>query len=151
MTLDFTNRDCNYLYKQLCGEARKDLDGTKRQIREYFTKNRVDELELYKEKIYAAKIRSDRFESSFKDVMYSILIPSFISTLTFSITIALVVSLNLSEENPIIVTLPLYISVFSILLYMFWLAFTRRSNSKSEKEWTNINRVLYFLENYKPE
>ena len=146
MTLDFTNRNHVDLYNQLCNEAKQDLESTKSQIREYFTSDRVDELELYKERIHVARVRSEQMDSSLNDILSSVFTPTVATTLTLAITIPF----KLSEKDPSVINLPLYISGAIVILYMLRLVWIRRLSSKSEKEWTNINRVLYFLENYKP-
>ena len=146
MTLDFTNRNHVDLYNQLCREAKQDLESTKSQIREYFTSDRVDELELYKEKIHVARLRSEQIKSSIDNVLSSVFTPTVVSTLTLAITIPS----KLSDKDPNVINLPLYISGAIVILYMLRLLWIRRLSSKSEKEWTNMNRILYFLENYKP-
>ena len=146
MTLDFTNRNHVELYDQLCREAKQDLESTKSQIREYFTSDRVDELELYKEKIHVARLRSEQMDTSLNNILSSVFTPTVATTLTLAITIPF----ELSEKNPIVINLPLYISAAIVFLYTLRLVWIRRLSSKSEKEWTNMNRVLYFLENYKP-
>lgn len=146
MTLDFTNRNHIALYNQLCREAKQDPESTKSQIREYFTSNRVDELELYKEKIHVARLRSEQIDSSLNNILSSVFTPTVAATLTLAIT----VPFELSEKDPSVINIPLYISGAIVILYMLRLVWVRRLSSKSEKEWTNMNRVLYFLENYKP-
>ena len=146
MTLDFTNRNYVDLYNQLCREAKQDLESTKSQIREYFTSDRVDELELYKEKIHVAKLRSEQMDSSLNNILSSVFTPTVAATLTLAITIPF----ELSEKDPNVINLPVYISGAIVILYTLRLVWIRRLSSKSEKEWTNMNRVLYFLENYKP-
>ena len=146
MTLDFTNRNHVDLYNQLCREAKQDLESTKSQIREYFTSDRVDELELYKEKIHVARLRSEQMDSSLNNILSSVFTPTVSATLTLAITIPF----ELSEKDPNVINLPVYISGAIVILYMLRLVWIRRLSSKSEKEWTNMNRVLYFLENYKP-
>ncbi len=146
MTLDFTNRNHVDLYNQLCREAKQDLESTKSQIREYFTSDRVDELELYKEKIHVARLRSEQMDSSLNNILSSVFTPTVAATLTLAITIPF----ELSEKDPNVINLPVYISGAIVILYMLRLVWIRRLSSKSEKEWTNVNRVLYFLENYKP-
>ncbi len=146
MTLDFTNRNHVDLYNQLCREAKQDLESTKSQIREYFTSDRVDELELYKEKIHVARLRSEQMDSSLNNILSSVFTPTVAATLTLAITIPF----ELSEKDPNVINLPVYISGAIVILYMLRLVWIRRLSSKSEKEWTNMNRVLYFLENYKP-
>ena len=146
MTLDFTNRNHVDLYNQLCREAKQDLESTKSQIREYFTSDRVDELELYKEKIHVARLRSEQMDSSLNNILSSVFTPTVATTLTLAITIPF----ELSEKDPNVINLPVYISGAIVILYMLRLVWIRRLSSKSEKEWTNMNRVLYFLENYKP-
>ena len=146
MTLDFTNRNHVDLYNQLCREAKQDLESTKSQIREYFTSDRVDELELYKEKIHVARLRSEQMDSSLNNIWSSVFTPTVAATLTLAITIPF----ELSEKDPNVINLPVYISGAIVILYMLRLVWIRRLSSKSEKEWTNMNRVLYFLENYKP-
>lgn len=146
MTLDFTNRNHVDLYNQLCREAKQDLESTKSQIREYFTSDRVDELELYKEKIHVARLRSEQMDSSLNNILSSVFTPTVAAALTLAITIPF----ELSEKDPNVINLPVYISGAIVILYMLRLVWIRRLSSKSEKEWTNIHRVLYFLENYKP-
>lgn len=146
MTLDFTNKSHVDLYNQLCREAKQDLESTKNQIREYFTSNRVDELELYKEKIHVARLRSEQMDSSLNNILSSVFTPTVATTLTLAITIPF----ELSEKDPNVINLTLYISGAIVILHMLRLVWIRRLNSKSEKEWTNMNRILYFLENYKP-
>ena len=146
MTLDFTNRNHVDLYNQLCREAKQDLESTKSQIREYFTSDRVDELELYKEKIHVARLRSEQMDSSLNNILSSVFTPTVAATLTLAITIPF----ELSEKDPNVINLPVYISGAIVILYMLRLVWIRRLSSKSEKEWTNMHRVLYFLENYKP-
>ena len=146
MTLDFTNRNHVDLYNQLCREAKQDLESAKSQIRKYFTSDRIDELELYKEKIHVARLRSEQMDSSLNNILSSVFTPTVASTLTLAITIPF----ELSEKDPSVINLPLYISGTIVILYMLRLVWIRRLSSKSEKEWTNMNRVLYFLENYKP-
>ena len=146
MTLDFTNKNHVDLYNQLCREAKQDLESTKNQIREYFTSDRVDELELYKEKIHVARLRSEQMDSSLNNILSSVFTPTVATTLTLAITIPF----ELSEKDPNVINLTLYISGAIVILHMIRLVWIRRLNSKSEKEWTNMNRVLYFLENYKP-
>ena len=146
MTLDFTNRNHVDLYNQLCREAKQDLESTKNQIREYFTSDRVDELELYKEKIHVARLRSEQMDSSLNNILSSVFTPTVATTLTLAITIPF----ELSEKDPNVINLPVYISGAIVILYMLRLVWIRRLSSKSEKEWTNMHRVLYFLENYKP-
>ena len=146
MTLDFTNRNHVDLYNQLCREAKQDLESTKSQIREYFTSDRVDELELYKEKIHIARLRSEQMDSSLNNILSSVFTPTVAAALTLAITIPF----ELSEKDPNVINLPVYISGAIVILYMLRLVWIRRLSSKSEKEWTNIHRVLYFLENYKP-
>ena len=146
MTLDFTNRNHVDLYNQLCREAKQDLESTKSQIREYFTSDRVDELELYKEKIHVARLRSEQMDSSLNNILSSVFTPTVAATLTLAITIPF----ELSEKDPNVIHLPVYISGAIVILYMLRLVWIRRLSSKSEKEWTNMHRVLYFLENYKP-
>ena len=146
MTLDFTNRNHVDLYNQLCREAKQDLESTKNQIREYFTSDRLDELELYKEKIYVARLRSEQMDSSLNNILSSVFTPTVATTLTLAITIPF----ELSQKDPNVINLTLYISAAIVILYMLRLVWIRRLSSKSEKEWTNVNRVLYFLENYKP-
>ena len=146
MTLDFTNRSHVDLYNQLCREAKQDLESTKSQIREYFTSDRVDELELYKEKIHVARLRSEQMDSSLNNILSSVFTPTVAATLTLAITIPF----ELSEKDPNVINLPVYISGAIVILYMLRLVWIRRLSSKSEKEWTNMHRVLYFLENYKP-
>ena len=146
MTLDFTNRNHVDLYNQLCREAKQDLESTKSQIREYFTSDRVDELELYKEKIHVARLRSEQMDSSLNNILSSVFTPTVATTLTLAITIPF----ELSEKDPNVINLPVYISGAIVILYMLRLVWIRRLSSKSEKEWTNKHRVLYFLENYKP-
>jgi len=146
MTLDFTNRNHVDLYNQLCREAKQDLESTKNQIREYFTSDRVDELELYKEKIHVARLRSEQMDSSLNNILSSVFTPTVAATLTLAITIPF----ELSEKDPNVINLPVYISGAIVILYMLRLVWIRRLSSKSEKEWTNMHRVLYFLENYKP-
>ena len=146
MTLDFTNRNHVDLYNQLCREAKQDLESTKNQIREYFTSDRVDELELYKEKIHVARLRSEQMDSSLNNILSSVFTPTVATTLTLAITIPF----ELSQKDPNVINLTLYISAAIVILYMLRLVWVRRLSSKSEKEWTNMNRVLYFLENYKP-
>ena len=146
MTLDFTNRNHVDLYNQLCREAKQDLESTKNQIREYFTSDRVDELELYKEKIHVARLRSEQMDSSLNNILSSVFTPTVATTLTLAITIPF----ELSEKDPNVINLTLYISGAIVILHMLRLVWIRRLNSKSEKEWTNMNRILYFLENYKP-
>ena len=146
MTLDFTNRNHVDLYNQLCKEARQDPESTKSQIREYFTIDRVDELELYKEKIHVARLRSEKMDSSLNNILSSVFTPTVAATLTLAISIPF----KLSEKDPRVINLPLYISSAIVILYLLRLVWIRRLSSKSEKEWTNMNRVLYFLENYKP-
>ena len=146
MTLDFTNKNHVDLYNQLCREAKQDLESTKNQIREYFTSDRVDELELYKEKIHVARLRSDQMDSSLNNILSSVFTPTVATTLTLAITIPF----ELSEKDPNVINLTLYISGAIVILHMIRLVWIRRLNSKSEKEWTNMNRILYFLENYKP-
>ncbi|VTS72698.1 hypothetical protein [Streptococcus australis] len=146
MTLDFTNRNHVDLYNQLCREAKQDLESTKSQIREYFTSDRVDELELYKEKIHVARLRSEQMDSSLNNILSSVFTPTVATTLTLAITIPF----ELSEKDPNVINLTLYISGAIVILYMLRLVWIRRFSSKSEKEWTNMNRILYFLESYKP-
>ena len=146
MALDFTNRNHVDLYNQLCREAKQDLESTKSQIREYFTSDRVDELELYKEKIHVARLRSEQMDSSLNNILSSVFTPTVAATLTLAITIPF----ELSAKDPNVINLPVYISGAIVILYMLRLVWIRRLSSKSEKEWTNMNRVLYFLENYKP-
>ena len=146
MTLDFTNKNHVDLYNQLCREAKQDLESTKNQIREYFTSDRVDELELYKEKIHVARLRSEQMDSSLNNILSSVFTPTVATTLTLAITIPF----ELSEKDPNVINLTLYISGAIVILHMLRLVWIRRLNSKSEKEWTNMNRILYFLENYKP-
>ena len=146
MTLDFTNRNHVDLYNQLCREAKQDLESTKSQIREYFTSDRVDELELYKEKIHVARLRSEQMDSSLNNILSSVFTPTVAAALTLAITIPF----ELSEKDPNVINLPVYISGAIVILYMLRLVWIRRLSSKSEKEWTNMHRVLYFLENYKP-
>ncbi|HEL2072336.1 TPA: hypothetical protein TY888_001678 [Streptococcus suis] len=146
MSLDFTNRDHVHLYNELCKAAKQDLDGAKSQIRAYFTSENFDELELYREKIYVAKMRSEQFDSSLSNVWHSLFTPVVITSLTVGIT----VPLRLSEKNPHVINLPVYIAGAFVVGYAVWLAFVRRQNSKSEKEWTKVQRLLYFLENYNP-
>ena len=146
MTLDFTNKSHVDLYNQLCREAKQDLESTKNQIREYFTSDRVDELELYKEKIHVARLRSEQMDSSLNNILSSVFTPTVAATLTLAITIPF----ELSEKDPNVINLPVYISGAIVILYMLRLVWIRRLSSKSEKEWTNMHRVLYFLENYKP-
>ena len=146
MTLDFTNRNHVDLYNQLCREAKQDLESTKSQIREYFTSDRVDELELYKEKIHVARLRSEQMDSSLNNILSSVFTPTVAAALTLAITIPF----ELSEKDPNVINLPVYISGAIVILYMLRLVWIRRLSSKSEKEWTNKHRVLYFLENYKP-
>ncbi|MDU1700926.1 MAG: hypothetical protein E6849_01060 [Streptococcus mitis] len=146
MTLDFTNKNHVDLYNQLCREAKQDLESTKNQIREYFTSDRVDELELYKEKIHVARLRSEQMDSSLNNILSSVFTPTVATTLTLAITIPF----ELSEKDPNVINLTLYISGAIVILHMIRLVWIRRLNSKSEKEWTNMNRILYFLENYKP-
>ena len=146
MTLDFTNRNHVDLYNQLCKEARQDPESTKSQIREYFTIDRVDELELYKEKIHVARLRSEQMDSSLNNILSSVFTPTVAATLTLAISIPF----KLSEKDPRVINLPLYISSAIVILSLLRLVWIRRLSSKSEKEWTNMNRVLYFLENYKP-
>ena len=146
MTLDFTNRNHVDLYNQLCREAKQNLESTKNQIREYFTSDRVDELELYKEKIHVARLRSEQMDSSLNNILSSVFTPTVATTLTLAITIPF----ELSEKDPNVINLTLYISGAIVILHMLRLVWIRRLNSKSEKEWTNMNRILYFLENYKP-
>ena len=146
MTLDFTNRNHVDLYNQLCREAKQDLESTKSQIREYFTSDRVDELELYKEKIHVARLRSEQMDSSLNNILSSVFTPTVAAALTLAITIPF----ELSEKDPNVINLPVYISGAIVILYILRLVWIRRLSSKSEKEWTNIHRVLYFLENYKP-
>ena len=146
MTLDFTNRNHVDLYNQLCREAKQDLESTKNQIREYFTSDRVDELELYKEKIHVARLRSEQMDSSLNNILSSVFTPTVAAALTLAITIPF----ELSEKDPNVINLPVYISGAIVILYMLRLVWIRRLSSKSEKEWTNKHRVLYFLENYKP-
>ena len=146
MTLDFTNKSHVALYNQLCREAKQNLESTKNQIREYFTSNRVDELELYKEKIHVARLRSEQMDSSLNNILSSVFTPTVATTLTLAITIPF----ELSEKDPNVINLTLYISGAIVILHMLRLVWIRRLNSKSEKEWTNMNRILYFLENYKP-
>ena len=146
MTLDFTNKNHVDLYNQLCREAKQDLESTKNQIREYFTSDRVDELELYKEKIHVARLRSEQMDSSLNNILSSVFTPTVATTLTLAITIPF----ELSEKDPNVINLPVYISGAIVILYMLRLVWIRRLSSKSEKEWTNMHRVLYFLENYKP-
>ena len=146
MTLDFTNKNHVDLYNQLCREAKQDLESTKSQIREYFTSDRVDELELYKEKIHVARLRSEQMDSSLNNILSSVFTPTVAATLTLAITIPF----ELSEKDPNVINLPVYISGAIVILYMLRLVWIRRLSSKSEKEWTNMHRVLYFLENYKP-
>ena len=146
MTLDFTNKSHVDLYNQLCREAKQNLESTKNQIREYFTSDRVDELELYKEKIHVARLRSEQMDSSLNNILSSVFTPTVATTLTLAITIPF----ELSEKDPNVINLPVYISGAIVILYMLRLVWIRRLSSKSEKEWTNVNRVLYFLENYKP-
>ena len=147
MTLDFTNRNHVDLYNQLCREAKQDTESTKSQIREYFTSDRVDELELYKEKIHVARMRSEEIDSSLNSIVSSVFTPTIVTSFTLAIT----VPFGLSEQDPNVINLPLYISGAIVILYTIRLVWIRRLSSKSEKEWTNVNRVLYFLENYKPE
>ncbi|MDK7102498.1 hypothetical protein [Streptococcus mitis] len=146
MTLDFTNKSHVDLYNQLCREAKQNLESTKNQIREYFTSDRVDELELYKEKIHVARLRSEQMDSSLNNILSSVFTPTVATTLTLAITIPF----ELSEKDPNVINLTLYISGAIVILHMLRLVWIRRLNSKSEKEWTNMNRILYFLENYKP-
>lgn len=146
MTLDFTNRNHVDLYNQLCREAKQDLESTKSQIREYFTSDRVDELELYKEKIHVARLRSEQMDSSLNNILSSVFTPTVAAAFTLAITIPF----ELSEKDPNVINLPVYISGAIVILYMLRLVWIRRLSSKSEKEWTNKHRVLYFLENYKP-
>jgi len=146
MTLDFTNKSHVALYNQLCREAKQNLESTKNQIREYFTSDRVDELELYKEKIHVARLRSEQMDSSLNNILSSVFTPTVATTLTLAITIPF----ELSEKDPNVINLTLYISGAIVILHMLRLVWIRRLNSKSEKEWTNMNRILYFLENYKP-
>ena len=146
MTLDFTNKSHVALYNQLCREAKQNLESTKNQIREYFTSDRVDELELYKEKIHVARLRSEQMDSSLNNILSSVFTPTVATTLTLAITIPF----ELSEKDPNVINLTLYISGAIVILHMIRLVWIRRLNSKSEKEWTNMNRILYFLENYKP-
>ena len=146
MTLDFTNKNHVDLYNQLCREAKQNLESTKNQIREYFTSDRVDELELYKEKIHVARLRSEQMDSSLNNILSSVFTPTVATTLTLAITIPF----ELSEKDPNVINLTLYISGAIVILHMIRLVWIRRLNSKSEKEWTNMNRILYFLENYKP-
>ena len=146
MTLDFTNKSHVDLYNQLCREAKQNLESTKNQIREYFTSDRVDELELYKEKIHVARLRSEQMDSSLNNILSSVFTPTVATTLTLAITIPF----ELSEKDPNVINLTLYISGAIVILHMIRLVWIRRLNSKSEKEWTNMNRILYFLENYKP-
>ena len=146
MTLDFTNKSHVDLYNQLCREAKQNLESTKNQIREYFTSDRVDELELYKEKIHVARLRSEQMDSSLNNILSSVFTPTVATTLTLAITIPF----ELSEKDPNVINLTLYISGAIVILHMLRLVWIRRLNSKSEEEWTNMNRILYFLENYKP-
>ena len=146
MTLDFTNKSHVDLYNQLCREAKQNLESTKNQIREYFTSDRVYELELYKEKIHVARLRSEQMDSSLNNILSSVFTPTVATTLTLAITIPF----ELSEKDPNVINLTLYISGAIVILHMLRLVWIRRLNSKSEKEWTNMNRILYFLENYKP-
>jgi len=144
MTLDFTNKSHVDLYNQLCREAKQNLESTKNQIREYFTSDRVDELELYKEKIHVARLRSEQMDSSLNNILSSVFTPTVATTLTLAITIPF----ELSEKDPNVINLTLYISGAIVILHMLRLVWIRRLNSKSEKEWTNMNRILYFLENF---
>ena len=146
MTLDFTNKSHVDLYNQLCREAKQNLESTKNQIREYFTSDRVDELELYKEKIHVARLRSEQMDSSLNNILSSV----FTSTVATTLTLAITIPFELSEKDPNVINLTLYISGAIVILHMLRLVWIRRLNSKSEKEWTNMNRILYFLENYKP-
>ena len=146
MTLDFTNKSHVDLYNQLCREAKQNLESTKNQIREYFTSDRVYELELYKEKIHVARLRSEQMDSSLNNILSSVFTPTVATTLTLAITIPF----ELSEKDPNVINLTLYISGAIVILHMLRLVWIRRLNLKSEKEWTNMNRILYFLENYKP-
>ena len=146
MTLDFTNKSHVDLYNQLCREAKQNLESTKNQIREYFTSDRVYELELYKEKIHVARLRSEQMDSSLNNILSSVFTPTVATTLTLAITIPF----ELSEKDPNVINLTLYISGAIVILHMLRLVWIRRLNSKSEKEWTNMNRIIYFLENYKP-
>ena len=112
-------------------------------------KNVVDSLilkELYKEKIHVARLRSEQMDSSLNNILSSVFTPTVAATLTLAITIPF----ELSEKDPNVINLPVYISGAIVILYMLRLVWIRRLSSKSEKEWTNMHRVLYFLENYKP-
>ena len=93
------------IYNQLCKEARQDPESTKSQIREYFTIDRVDELELYKEKIHVARLRSEQMDSSLNNILSSIFTPTVAATLTLAISIPF----KLSEKDPRVINLPLYI------------------------------------------
>ncbi|MTQ57904.1 hypothetical protein [Streptococcus salivarius] len=147
MVLDFTIKNHIDLYDQLCTEAKKNLECTKKQIRDYFTKENLDELELYREKIHVAKLRSEEFDSSVRDTMFSVFIP----TLASSVTLAIVAPFRLAEGSTPSILIPFYIAGTFLVLNVGRQAWIRRKNSKSEQEWTNINRVMYFLENYQPE
>ena len=146
MALVFTNQNHVELYEQLCKEAKQDPESTKSQIREYFTCDRVDELELYKEKIHVAGMRSKQIDSSINNILSSVFTPTIVTTLTLAITIPF----GLSDKSPFAINLPLFIAGGVVVGYVIRLAWIRRFSSKSEREWTNLNRVLYFLENYKP-
>ena len=130
MTLDFTNKSHVDLYNQLCREAKQNLESTKNQIREYFTSDRVYELELYKEKIHVARLRSEQMDSSLNNILSSVFTPTVATTLTLAITIPF----ELSEKDPNVINLTLYISGAIVILHMLRLVWIRRLNSKSEKE-----------------
>ena len=85
-------------------------------------------------------------DSSLNNILSSVFTPTVAATLTLAITIPF----ELSEKDPNVINLPVYISGAIVILYMLRLVWIRRLSSKSEKEWTNMYRVLYFLENYKP-
>ena len=122
MTLDFTNKSHVDLYNQLCREAKQNLESTKNQIREYFTSDRVDELELYKEKIHVARLRSEQMDSSLNNILSSVFTPTVATTLTLAITIPF----ELSEKDPNVINLTLYISGAIVILHMLRLVWIRR-------------------------
>ena len=150
MSLDFTNRDYVYLYNNLCSDAVQDLEGTKNQIRTYFTSDRAEELELYREKIFVAKLRSEQFDSHVENIWSTIVMSTLLVSLTDTIPSRIVELFNLQEDHPFVIALPIYIATFIILCYVGRQVWIRRKNSKSEKKWTNEQRILYFLEKYNP-
>ena len=145
MALDFTKKSCSELYNDLCTEAKKDLEDTRAQIKRYFCgEDKKEELSLYKEKIFTGKLRSEQIDSSILGFASTIFIPTVVSTLIAIVTLIVqAVNGNVNLE-----TIPVYIASIITILFTTRIAWIRRSNSKSEKEWISTRRVLYFLEHY---